>query len=61
MTKRLHITARQVRALCRGAKGTGYAPVIEIGDVFVRLVPLEHAIPPQVNELQDPEPEEFSL
>ena len=48
MTRALDLTQRQVRALCRGAKKEGYAPVLQIGKVLVRLVPEEHAIPPQV-------------
>lgn len=47
MTKPLDLTKRQVKALCEGAKGTGYAPVVQIGNAFVRLVPEEHAVPPQ--------------
>ena len=47
MTKALALTQRQVRALCEGAKMAGYAPVVQIGDVYVRLVPEKHAIPPQ--------------
>ncbi|NMG39865.1 hypothetical protein GRZ55_11485 [Chelativorans sp. ZYF759] len=43
MTRKLDITARQVTALCKGAQKAGYAPVIQLGDVFVRLVPEERA------------------
>ncbi len=47
MTKPLALTRRQVTALCEGAKQAGYAPVVQIGNVFVRLIPEQHAIPPQ--------------
>lgn len=45
MTRYLDLTQRQVRALCEGAKKAGYAPILQIGNVLVRLVPEEHAIP----------------
>jgi len=41
----LDLTQRQVRALCEGARKAGYAPIVQIGNVLVRLVPEEHAIP----------------
>jgi len=47
MSKPLPLTQRQVRALCEGAKKAGYAPIVQIGNVLVRLVPEEHAIPAQ--------------
>ena len=47
MTRALPLTQRQVRAICEGAKKAGYAPIIQIGNVLVRLVPEEHAIPQQ--------------
>jgi hypothetical protein len=47
MTKKLTLSANQVTALCKGAAKAGYAPVVQFGDVFVRLVPEDHAIPPQ--------------
>lgn len=47
MTRPLALTQRQIKALCEGAKQAGYAPIVQIGNVFVRLVPEEHAIPPQ--------------
>lgn len=45
MSRALPLTQRQVRALCEGAKKAGYAPIVQIGNVLVRLVPEEHAIP----------------
>lgn len=42
----LDLTQRQVRALCEGAKKAGYAPVVQIGKTWVRLVPEGLAIPP---------------
>lgn len=47
MSKPLALTQRQVKALCEGAKLAGYAPVVQIGNVLVRLIPEEHAIPAQ--------------
>lgn len=44
MTAKLDITENQIKALCRGAEKVGYVPVIQIGKVFVRLIPEEHAI-----------------
>ncbi|MDT6938577.1 hypothetical protein RI570_00175 [Brucella pseudogrignonensis] len=39
MTKRLDITARQVTAICEGAKRAGCFPEIKIGNAFIRLIP----------------------
>lgn len=47
MSRALALTQRQVKALCEGAKKAGYAPIVQIGNVLVRLVPEKHAIPPQ--------------
>lgn len=59
MTRALALSKRQVKALIEGAKETGYAPVVQIGKVFIRLIPEEHAIPPQdgmaIDETADPE------
>ncbi len=60
MSKPLALTQRQVKALCEGAKLAGYAPVVQIGNVLVRLIPEEHAIPAQPNERID-EDEDFRL
>jgi len=53
MSRALALTQRQVRALCEGAKRAGYAPIVQIGNVLVRLVPEEHAIPEQIKERLD--------
>jgi len=54
MTKPLALTERQVTALCRGAAKAGYAPVLQVGNVLVRLVPEAHAIPhPDEKPLDD--------
>lgn len=53
MTRALPLTQRQVRALCEGAKKAGYAPIIQIGNVLVRLVPEEHVIPAQEKKQVD--------
>lgn len=55
MSRALDLTQRQVRALCEGAKKAGYAPVVQIGKAWVRLIPEEHAIPPQPKEPVDDE------
>jgi hypothetical protein len=47
VTRALPLTQRQVRALCEGAKKAGYAPIVQIGNVLVRLVPEKHAVPQQ--------------
>lgn len=57
MSKPLDLTQRQVKALCEGAKKAGYAPVLQIGNVLIRLVPEEHAIPPQPDQRIDEEEE----
>ena len=44
MTRALALSQRQVKAICEGAKQAGYAPIIQVGKVFVRLIPEEHAI-----------------
>lgn len=51
MARALALTQRQVRALCEGAKKAGYAPIVQIGNVLVRLVPEEHAIPAQADRV----------
>lgn len=47
MSRALALTQQQVRALCEGAKKAGYAPIVQVGNVLIRLVPEEHAIPAQ--------------
>lgn len=53
MSRSLDLTQRQVRALCEGAKKAGYAPIVQIGKAFIRLVPEEHALPPQEQDRVD--------
>lgn len=53
MSKRLDLTQRQIKALCEGARQAGYAPVVQIGNVLVRLIPEEHAIPSQPGKKLD--------
>ena len=43
MSRQLVLSARQITALCLGAKKAGYVPVIEIGGLLIRLVPIELA------------------
>ncbi|MGU3399275.1 hypothetical protein ACLBWS_05955 [Brucellaceae bacterium D45D] len=42
MTKRLDVTARQVKAICLGAKDAQCIPEIKIGNAFIRLIPEEY-------------------
>lgn len=53
MTRHLDLTQRQVRAICEGAKKAGYAPIIQVGKMFVRLVPEDTAILPQAERAID--------
>jgi len=53
VSKALQLTQRQVRALCEGAKKAGYAPVVQIGNVLIRLVPEDKALPPQPQDRID--------
>ncbi|MCV0352604.1 MAG: hypothetical protein K5863_21210 [Nitratireductor sp.] len=55
MSRALALTQRQVRALCEGAKKAGFAPIVQIGNVLVRLVPEEHAIPEHPDNKLDKE------
>jgi hypothetical protein len=48
--RKLDLTQRQIKALCEGARKAGYAPVIQVGKVLVRLIPEEHAVPAQADE-----------
>lgn len=57
MTRPLDLTQRQVRAICEGAKRAGYAPIIQVGKILVRLVPEEHVINPQAEKRVDDLPE----
>ena len=57
MTRALALTQQQVRALCEGAKKAGYAPIVQVGNVLIRLVPEEHAIPAQPDRPMDAEEE----
>ncbi|MER8604811.1 hypothetical protein NKH48_13755 [Mesorhizobium sp. M1233] len=61
MTRHLDLTQRQVRAICEGAKRAGYAPIIQVGNMLVRLVPENHAILPQASKPIDADvsPEAF--
>lgn len=47
MTRALEISQRQITALCKGAEKAGYAPIVQIGKVLVRLVPEDLAISAQ--------------
>lgn len=53
MTRALEISQRQITALCKGAEKAGYAPIVQIGKVLVRLVPEDHAISAQPDEAVD--------
>lgn len=60
MTRHLDLTQRQVRAICEGAKRAGYAPIIQVGKMFVRLVPEDRVINPQEQRPIDKD-EDFRL
>lgn len=45
MSRALQLTQKQITALCKGAERAGFVPIVQIGEVFVRLVPEEHAVP----------------
>lgn len=57
MARRLDLPERQVTALCKGAAKAGYVPVIQVGNVLIRLVPEKHGIPPQPKGEVDDEEE----
>ena len=57
MSRPLALTQQQVRALCEGAKKAGYAPIVQVGNVLIRLVPEEHAIPAQPDRPMEDEQE----
>lgn len=59
MTRKLDISARQVAAICRGAAKAGYAPIVQIGNTLVRLIPADTAIPPQENAAVDQKPKGY--
>jgi hypothetical protein len=61
LNRPLAITQRQVRAICEGAKKAGCVPVLEIGNVVIRLIPEERAIPPQPSNAVDRKEEDFEL
>lgn len=60
MNRPLEITQRQVRAICEGAKKAGCVPVLRIGNVVIRLIPEDRAIPPQEKDV-DAKEEDFEL
>ena len=41
--RRLDLTAKQITAICRGAKDAGFIAEIKIGEVYIRLVPEEYS------------------
>lgn len=59
MARALALTQRQVKALCEGAKKAGFAPIVQIGDVLVRLVPEDKAVPDAPRRVD--EDEDFRL
>jgi hypothetical protein len=58
MNRPLELTQRQIKALCRGADKAGYAPILKIGNVIVRLVPKEIATQLPTSEEPREKPEE---
>jgi hypothetical protein len=59
VTRQLDLTQRQVRALCEGAKKAGYAPMIQVGNMLVHLVPEDHVINPQAETPVDAKPKGY--
>lgn len=45
MTKPIPLKQKQVTALCKGAAAAGCIAEVKIGDVFIRLIPIDHAQP----------------
>lgn len=57
----LLITQRQVKAICVGARKAGFAPVIEIGNIRIRLLPDDSFPLPEPEEEKPKEEEDFRL
>lgn len=57
--RKLALNQRQVRALCEGAKKAGFAPIVQIGDVLIRLVPQDQALADPTGRVD--EEEDFRL
>jgi hypothetical protein len=57
----LDLTQRQIRAICEGAKKAGYAPVLEIGKVIIRLVPEHIAVAGVLGTADQAEEEDINL
>ena len=47
VSRALPLTQKQVTAICKGAQKAGYAAIVEVGNVRLRLIPEEHVIPAQ--------------
>lgn len=45
MTRSLALDQKQVTALCKGAAKAGCVAEVKIGDVVIRLIPIEKAQP----------------
>lgn len=63
MNRPLALTQRQIRAICEGASKAGYAPILQIGNILVRLVPKEIAeqLPTGEEPKEAPKKYEFKL
>lgn len=57
----LAITQRQVRAICEGARKAGCVPVFEVGNILIKLIPENLALPPQEKQPVDRPEEDFEL
>lgn len=56
MSKPLPLKQKQVTALAKGAAAAGCIAEVKIGDVFVRLVPIDYAQPKRrIDEPANPE------
>lgn len=43
MSRPLALHQKQVTAICKGAAKAGFVAEVKIGDVVVRLIPMDHA------------------
>jgi len=44
VSRALPLTQKQVTAICKGAQKAGYAAIVEVGNVRLRLIPEEAII-----------------
>lgn len=59
MTKPLALKENQVRTIIRAARKEGYAAVLQVGNLSVKLVPEEHVIADNDRRTIDAEPKGY--